>query len=230
MAAPPPPAAWPRYFEDDHAPDDRRAALVDELIAFFTSDAGAAFLDGGAARAVGGIALALDHSALVAAAGSPDLVASLEVQPDEGLACLACAAHEVRGEGGGWTARCGLRHPARRPSRPRTPANWCALTTSTLCQVVFSRAAARHPALQPPSDPDATDAARPDPGRAAVRLWNVATAVTSVGALRAASIGRLVSVTGSSSASAARGRASRRSTTTALAAGSRRLCGSPTGG
>ena len=101
MAAPPPPAAWPRYFEDDHAPDDRRAALVDELIAFFTSDAGAAFLDGGAARAVGGIALALDHSALVAAAGSPDLVASLEVQPDEGLACLACAAHEVRGEGGG---------------------------------------------------------------------------------------------------------------------------------
>lgn len=127
MAAGAPPSSWPRYFDDEHAPDDRRAALVDELIAFFVSDAGAAFLERGGARVPAGIAVALDHGALVAAAGSPDLVASLEVQPDEGLACLACAVHEVR-RLGGRIARCGSGGPFRRLGRPRAPGDGCRIT------------------------------------------------------------------------------------------------------
>lgn len=101
MAAP---AAWPSYFDDPHDPDDRRAGLVAELVSFFAAPdtGGLALLTAGArGRAGGGVALALDYAALVAAASSPDLVASLEVQPDEGLACLACAVHEVRRRVGG---------------------------------------------------------------------------------------------------------------------------------
>ena len=135
MAAPapsPPPASWPRYFDDDHAPDDRRAALVDELTSFFATEAGLRLVTGGARRgAGGGVALALDHAAVTAAAGSADLVASLEVQPDEGLACLACAAAEVRtrgkgGKGGGFEAGAGSWRlspapPLRLLSRPTRP-------------------------------------------------------------------------------------------------------------
>ena len=101
MAASPPPASWPLYFDDAHDPDDRRAGLVTELVSLFAASdtGGMALLTAGArARAGGSVALALDYAKLVAAASSPDLVASLEVQPDEGLACLACAAHEVRRE------------------------------------------------------------------------------------------------------------------------------------
>ena len=44
------------------------------------------------------MAFSVDYDDLAAACGSADLVASLEVQPVEGLACLAAAAHEVRRE------------------------------------------------------------------------------------------------------------------------------------
>jgi hypothetical protein len=91
------PRAWPLYFGEDYTADDRRALLAAELIAFFeAADGGFPLLHAGAARSGGHVALALDYAAL-AACGSPDLVASLEVQPSEGLACIGCAAHEVRG-------------------------------------------------------------------------------------------------------------------------------------
>ena len=99
------PGAWPLYFDEDYDADDRRRMLVAELVAFFASPQGARFfaLNRGRVRAVGGgaancgadVAFSVDYDDLAAACGSADLVASLEVQPVEGLACLAAAAHEV---------------------------------------------------------------------------------------------------------------------------------------
>ena len=96
------PKSWGLYFGPDYDPEDRRAHLTAELAAFLASGPGWALLRGGAAVAPGRrhVAFAVDYIALAAGSGSPDLVASLEVQPTEGLACIAAAAHEVRkGEG-----------------------------------------------------------------------------------------------------------------------------------
>lgn len=96
-ALPPMPASWPLYFGEDYVADDRRALLTAELAAFLASAPGWPLLRVGAGVAPGRrfVALALDYAALAAGSGSPDLVASLEVQPTEGLACIAAAAHEV---------------------------------------------------------------------------------------------------------------------------------------
>ena len=96
---------------------------MDELTSFFATEAGLRLVTGGARRgAGGGVALALDHAVVTAAAGSADLVASLEVQPDEGLACLACAAAEVRRRGTRGERAGGLRQgPAVGVFHPRPP-------------------------------------------------------------------------------------------------------------
>ena len=76
-----------------------------ELVAFFATPAGARFfvptknrcraVGGGCARSGADVAVRVDYDDLAAACGSADLVASLEVQPIEGLACLSAACHEV---------------------------------------------------------------------------------------------------------------------------------------
>ena len=100
------PTAWPLYFDEDCDADDRRRMLVAELVAFFATAQGARFFaPGRSVRSVGGgcghsgsdVSFSVDYDDLAAACGSADLVASLEVQPIEGLACLAAAAHEVKG-------------------------------------------------------------------------------------------------------------------------------------
>lgn len=98
-ALPSMPASWPLYFGEDYVADDRRALLTAEL-AGFMAGGGWPQLRAGAAVAPGRrfVAVALDYAALASGSGSPDLVASLEVQPTEGLACIAAAAHEVSGE------------------------------------------------------------------------------------------------------------------------------------
>ena len=99
------PSAWPLYFDEDYDAEDRRRMLVTELVEFFASPQGARFfvfgrcvraVGGGAANSGADVAFAVEYDDLAAACGSADLVASLEVQPVEGLACLAAAAHEVR--------------------------------------------------------------------------------------------------------------------------------------
>ena len=94
------PNAWPLYFDEEYDAEDRRRMLVAELVTFFATPQGARFfaLSNQCVRAVGvgDVALSVDYDDLAAACGSADLVASLEVQPVEGLACLAAAAHEVR--------------------------------------------------------------------------------------------------------------------------------------
>ena len=99
------PNAWPLYFDEDYDAEDRRRMLVAELVDFFASPQGARFfvlhrcvraVGGGAANCGADVAFSVDYDDLAAACGSADLVASLEVQPLEGLACLAAAAHEVR--------------------------------------------------------------------------------------------------------------------------------------
>jgi hypothetical protein len=105
------PNAWPLYFDEEYDAEDRRRMLVAELVAFFASQQGARFFSlnnrcvrsvgGGAGQSGANVAFSLDYDDLSAACGSADLVASLEVQPVEGLACLAAAAHEVREEGEG---------------------------------------------------------------------------------------------------------------------------------
>lgn len=101
------PNAWPLYFDEDYDAEDRRRMLVAELVGFFASPQGARFfaphrsvraVGGGAANCGADVAFSVDYDDLAAACGSADLVASLEVQPVEGLACLAAAAHEVRRE------------------------------------------------------------------------------------------------------------------------------------
>ena len=101
------PSAWPLYFDEDYDAEDRRCMLVAELVEFFATPQGARFfvlnrcvraVGGGVANCGADVAFSVDYDDLAAACGSADLVASLEVQPVEGLACLAAAAHEVRRE------------------------------------------------------------------------------------------------------------------------------------
>lgn len=105
--AAPLPNAWPLYFHDDYDADDRRRMLVAELVSFFATPQGARFfalnrcvraVGGGSGQAGADVAFSVDYDDFAAACGSADLVASLEVQPVEGLACLAAAAHEVKRE------------------------------------------------------------------------------------------------------------------------------------
>lgn len=97
--------AWHLYFDEDYDAEDRRRMLVAELVGFFATPQGARFfalgrcicaVGGGCGQAGADVAFSVDYDDLAAACGSADLVASLEVQPVEGLACLACSAHEVK--------------------------------------------------------------------------------------------------------------------------------------
>ena len=89
------PAVWERYFTDAPADAaDQRLLLVRELARFFAGREGWSMLAG--VRRVNGVwRLALDMEALERQAGSEDLAAALQHQPQQGLACLAAAAHEV---------------------------------------------------------------------------------------------------------------------------------------
>ena len=91
------PASWSTYFPGiSYTPDDRRAALMHELVAFFSAPGG------GGARLLSAVRLASQHyvlpvdaDELVEASGSADLSVALEMQPLEALACISAAAHEA---------------------------------------------------------------------------------------------------------------------------------------
>lgn len=99
--AAPPPVSWARHFPaSEYSPDDRRALLIADMAATFRSPAGWALLAAGAATVLDAYAVALDYQALLGVAGgTADLMAALDMLPEEGLACLAAAAFEVTPDG-----------------------------------------------------------------------------------------------------------------------------------
>ena len=163
MAAPMP-ASWPLYFGEDYTPDDRRAELTAELAGFFSSGPGWPLLRSGAAVAPGRqhVALALDYTALASGTRSPNLVASLEVQPTEGLACIAAAAHEVGERGREGRKRDAPRRFERSKKTAPPPPD---LLSLSLC---LSRSSstpapptARPPSASPPRPPPPPPLPRP---------------------------------------------------------------------
>ena len=83
-----PPDAW--------APDERRAVLVGQLGEWFAAPAGwRALAAGTRLTASGKPAVELDFEELRATCPSADLFAALDVQPAEGLACLAAACYDA---------------------------------------------------------------------------------------------------------------------------------------
>lgn len=92
-----PPVAWDMYFPpNEYAPSDRRAVLVNDLVRFFCAGpVGSSFLEPLRQTAEGTYALEVDYGCLEAECGSADLVAAMELQPTEGLACVAVAVYEV---------------------------------------------------------------------------------------------------------------------------------------
>lgn len=93
----PMPLAWSLYFPiDDYHAQDRRALLIRDLARFFETPAGRPFLSG--VRPLPGRAkhaLRVDYTDLRDRSKSADLVAALDMQPDEGLACIGAAAYEA---------------------------------------------------------------------------------------------------------------------------------------
>ena len=93
------PASWDLYFgqqEVQFTATDRRALLTKDLIQAFSSAQGQQLLQRASEAADNRIALHLDLADLQNAANSADLVVALQMQPAEALACVACAAHQVR--------------------------------------------------------------------------------------------------------------------------------------
>lgn len=96
------PASWDLYFgqqEVQFTATDRRALLTKDLIHAFSSPQGQQYLQRASETADGRIALHLDLADLQDAVNSADLAVALQMQPAEALACIACAAQQVRLEG-----------------------------------------------------------------------------------------------------------------------------------
>jgi hypothetical protein len=89
------PSAWEKYFlAAEYTPTDRRNVLIQDLVRFFSS-AGSIFLVSLCSTSEGSYSLEVDYASLEAACGSADLVAAMDLQPADGLACVAIAAYEV---------------------------------------------------------------------------------------------------------------------------------------
>ncbi|PNW71712.1 hypothetical protein CHLRE_16g665950v5 [Chlamydomonas reinhardtii] len=92
-----PPSAWCDYFPaSEFSPKDRRALLIDDLLKFFTSDAGCSFVQAlRPSRVNGCYVLQVDYADLETKSGLPDVPAALDGSPVEALGCVAVAAHEA---------------------------------------------------------------------------------------------------------------------------------------
>lgn len=92
------PHAWSLYFpEEEFAQDDRRAQLIQDLVAHWSRDdaARADLLNRTHFPQEGACAVTLAADALLQTRASADLEAALECQPLEALGCLAAAAYQV---------------------------------------------------------------------------------------------------------------------------------------
>jgi hypothetical protein len=69
---------------------------IQELVLFFATQAGHTILKG-ISCVHGVLSLGIDYVELIASSNSQDLASALEIQPEEGLACLSVAAHQVTG-------------------------------------------------------------------------------------------------------------------------------------
>lgn len=97
--AAPEPSAWGVYFPSStYNASDRRAQLIQEILAALSTEAGWQLLSNGlkAMQHLTSCVVALDYEQLLQLRDSPNLSAALEMQPAEGLACLQAAVHEVR--------------------------------------------------------------------------------------------------------------------------------------
>lgn len=89
------PAAWHVYFKDSaFSQQDRRALLIQELLAAFGTEQGWRLISN-VQQCQHGYVLPLDYEQLSVICNSPDLAAALEMQPLEGIACLNASVHEV---------------------------------------------------------------------------------------------------------------------------------------
>lgn len=92
------PSAWGVYFPSDaFSPQDRRAQLIQELLAALGTEAGWQLLSRGmrGEQHLSACVVALDYEQLLQLCDSANLSAALEMQPSEGLTCLQAAVHEV---------------------------------------------------------------------------------------------------------------------------------------
>ena len=90
------PVSWARYFPPtEYDANDRRALLIGEMLAVFSSEHGWRLVQHGARQHLDGYALTLDYKLLCAFAKSADLEAAIDMQPEEGLACLSACLFEV---------------------------------------------------------------------------------------------------------------------------------------
>jgi hypothetical protein len=92
------PSAWGVYFPSDtYTSQDRRAQLIQELLAVLGTEEGWLLLSSGlkSAQHLTACMVALDYERLMQLCDSPNLSAALEMQPAEGLLCLQAAVHEV---------------------------------------------------------------------------------------------------------------------------------------
>lgn len=94
------PVPWGLYFPgSDFNAQDRRAVLLMELAQYMGTATGWQLLSSGLRQLQQGYVLCMDVEALQRLVrGSDDLQAALELQPQEAIACIAAAAHEVCGE------------------------------------------------------------------------------------------------------------------------------------
>eukprot|EP00775_Hariotina_reticulata_P012205 gene12205-12342_t len=89
------PAAWHVYFKDSaYSQQDRRALLIQELLAAFGTEQGWRLISN-VQQCQHGYVLPLDCEQLSEICDSPDLAAALEMQPLEGIACLNASVHEA---------------------------------------------------------------------------------------------------------------------------------------
>lgn len=90
------PQGWKLYFSgDEYNPQDRRACLVRDLVAAFSTPAGWSQLSNVRQHHDDAYVVQLDYEAVQGICKSADLAAALELQPLEGLNCLDAAAYEV---------------------------------------------------------------------------------------------------------------------------------------
>lgn len=91
-----PPRSWSLYFpEDEHAAEDRRAVLLQELIARLAPQAAWLADRLHAGQTTGRHRLLISFEELQNTCKSSELSIALDLQPVEALACLGAAAHEV---------------------------------------------------------------------------------------------------------------------------------------
>ena len=182
------PAAWDLHFgADQFEPDDRGVLLIRDLAEHFASAAGWQQLLG-AVQWHSRTLLDLDWQQLVQLMGSRDLQEAMLHAPAEALSCIACAAYEV---GGCCAAVAAV--PAPFAASPPQQAAHCAqhphpnvmlpFTLQVLFRVREAATRQQLPGIQQPC-------------RVLVRLANHPDAFRAISAIKADSIGRLVSVRG----------------------------------